>query len=67
MFKEARINTTVLYQCDQCKRDILYVGGFIEIEDLFDFRRELIQTMNVEGHNINGKWICPDCVVKPCK
>jgi hypothetical protein len=63
MFKEARANVTVLYQCDDCKRNIIYVGGFIEIDDLSSFKHDVILTMNVEGCKINGKWICPDCAV----
>lgn len=63
MFKEAKIQAVVEYECDICKRNIAYMAQLIEIDDLYKFKRELVTTMNMEGHRINDRWICPDCVV----
>lgn len=63
MFKEASAQVVVEYQCDECKRDIVYVAQRVDLDDLNAFKRELIMTMNVEGHKVNGKWYCADCSV----
>ncbi len=65
MFKQAKANVTILYQCEECKRDIMYVGAFIELDDLSDFKREVVQTMRAEGYKVEkeGKWFCRDCSV----
>jgi hypothetical protein len=53
--------------CDKCKREFFFGVPLMEFEDLDEFTKNVVDTMNAEGWNVvyhSGNyyhWICKDC------